>query len=394
MANAVSRAQSKSASVPTARPFFGLLDAVLVTDPEYAFDGAIAREAAAAAWMWIVRDVAADLIDPAVTDADPNAAPALTLLIPELLTRANRAIASAATSREIDHRLRTQLGGDHNFARLPTVLLALKCRPALEKAQTFGRAANGIHDDAALAMALQSLPLGDRAVSALLFQATVGQVAMPSRLVTAAIRLAGGASETALSRAGFAPLVDALLAHAQEQIPALAQYGAFADVDLLCRAIDRFHRLTKGIHGNIDLGRNSRWAMVMAALTKHVSSLLEPRLREVVPDVSRAMRRPREGADRVDADQLLQALNGIYLLATIRDARDSLALNALFDQTWTQVGQAVEMHVQRSLEALRHHPADAANAARLDAGIKMAELRFGAEYAEVLRRARDSAVRR
>ncbi|MGN6488279.1 MAG: hypothetical protein ACTHLT_10735, partial [Devosia sp.] len=83
-----------------------------------------------------------------------------------------------------------------------------------------------------------------------------------------------------------------------------------------------------------------------------------------------------------------------YVLATVRDCRDSLALNALFDQTWQQVGQALEIHVQRNLELFRSKPSDRVTGQRLDAAIKMAELRFNGEYAEVLRRARDSAERR
>ena len=81
-------------------------------------------------------------------------------------------------------------------------------------------------------------------------------------------------------------------------------------------------------------------------------------------------------------------------MATIRDCRDSLALNEVFHETWSYAGQALEMHLTRNLEQLRETPTDQNVLARLDAGIKMAELRFSAEYAEVLRRARDAAGRR
>ena len=78
----------------------------------------------------------------------------------------------------------------------------------------------------------------------------------------------------------------------------------------------------------------------------------------------------------------------------MRAARDSLALNALFDQTWTQVAQALEVHIQRNLEILKQNPEDKSTGQRLDAAIKMAELRFNAEYADVLRRAKETAERR
>ena len=50
--------------------------------------------------------------------------------------------------------------------------------------------------------------------------------------------------------------------------------------------------------------------------------------------------------------------------------------------------------MQRNLESYRQNPADRITAQRLEAGIKMAELRFNAEYADVLRRAKESADRR
>ncbi len=376
------------------KPFLGLIDAVLVTDPvDFQFDGAVAHSHAMAAWVWMVRDVAPDLIDANASADDAAAVQALEALMPELLARARAAMAESSSSRDAERRLTGQLGGEEPWERLPFVLNALKCRALLDKAQSFGRAVNGITDEAALSLALQSMPLQDQGITALLMQAAVGQVTQPSRLMTAVIKIAGAATEAAIQRAGFAPLVDALLAHAQSQVPALMQMGPFADIDLTCRAIDRFHRLIRSVHGFIELTRNGRWAMVIAALTKSVSERVEPRLRDVMPDLNKALRR-REGADKLDSDLLLSALNGVYVLASVRDARDSLALNAIFDQTWTQVGQALEIHIQRNLEILRQNPADSATAQRLDASIKMAELRFNAEYADVLRRAKEAAEKR
>jgi hypothetical protein len=377
------------------KPFFGAIESVLVEEPvDYDFDGAISREHAFAAWTWIVRDLAADLVDPNADETDPAILAAFDALLPELLSRARTALAAAPASFDAERKLKTQLGGEEPWRRLPIVLNALKCRSLLDKAQAFGRATNGMQDEAALATALQSMPLSDKAIAALLMQAALGQVANPSRLVTAVIRIAGSATEDAVIRTGFAPLIDATLAHAQNQIPALIQIGPFADIDLTCRAIDRFHRLIRAVNGYVELNRNGRWAMIVAALTKQVSSRVEPRLREVPMDVNKALRRVREANDRLDSDQLLAALNGVYVMTTVRDARDSLALNALFDQAWTQVGQALEINIQRNLDILRQNPADRITSERLDASIKMAELRFNPEYAEVLRRAKEAAEKR
>ena len=376
--------------MPAAKPFLGLIDAVIVDDPvPFPFAGSVGRPVAQAAWTWAVRDVCPDILGNVETMATAD----LDALMPQVLTRMREALEQAG-DHESNRRLRAQLGSAEAREHLPVVLNALRCRALLGKAQAFGKATNTITDDAALGTALQSMPLQDAPVAALLLHAALGQIANPTRLVTTVLRLAGGGTEAAIQRAGFGPLVDAILAHAQNQLHALQPQGAFADIDLTCRALDRFHRLIRALTGNIEVARNSRWATVLSALTKYVSERIEPRLRDVVPDLNQSLRKAREGADRLDHDRLLAALNGVYLLATIRECRDSLALNALFDQAWSQSGQALELHLNRNLELLRANPDDKLVAARLETGIKMAEIRFNPEYAETLRRARTAAERR
>ena len=376
------------------RPFHGMIDAVLVPDPAtFDFDGAISEASAHSVWTWMSRDVAPDLMRLDLSPEDPKAREALDHVMTELMQRTRDAVSAAAANAEAERRLIIQVGGEAPYSRLSVVLNALKCRNLLEKAQSFGRAINAMPDEAALSMALQSMPLNDHAVTALLMQGAIGQVSHPGKLMQAVIRIAGGSTEQAISRAGFAPVVDAIFSHAQSQVPALKQFGAFADIDMVCRAIDRFHRLMRAVMGFVELNRVSRWSSIAAGLTTTVSELVEPKLKDVGPSINLALRR-HSGTDRVDPEQLLSALNGCYVLATVRDCRDSLALNALFDQTWQQVGQALEIHVQRNLELFRSNPADRVTGQRLDAAIKMAELRFNGEYADVLKRARDSAERR
>jgi hypothetical protein len=397
----LSATQNKSQSTPArrlrehaGRPFCGLIDAVLVPDPAtFEFDGAISESQALAVWTWMSRDLAPDLIRQDMSPDDPEARAALDIAMPEMLQRSRDAVSQAAASADAERRLIIQVGGEEPYLRLSVILNALKCRGILEKAQSFGRATNSMTDEAALAMALQSMPLADRAVTALLMQGAVGQISQPTKLMHAVVRIAGAPSEQAINRAGFGPLVDAIFSHAQSQVPALQQSGTFADIDMLCRAIDRFHRLMRSVMGVIELNRLSRWSSVAAGLTTTVSELVEPKLKDVAPSINLAMRR-HSGTDRVDSDQLLAALNGCYVLSTVRDCRGSLALNAVFDQTWAQVGQSLEVHVQRNLELFRTNPADRVTGQRLEAAIKMAELRFNGEYADVLRRARDTAERR
>jgi hypothetical protein len=111
-------------------------------------------------------------------------------------------------------------------------------------------------------------------------------------------------------------------------------------------------------------------------------------------DISRALRQGRDGIDRLDADSLLAALNGVYLLGVVRDCRGSLALNEAFDEAWARAGETLEFHLTRTMDRLRASPGDTVLAERLASGIKMAEIRFGADYAEALRAGRAALNRR
>jgi hypothetical protein len=374
------------------RPLFGVIDCVLVDDPApFVFDGAIVRSHAAGAWTWLCRGIIPDLVDPLRGLPEAEAQAGFVAALPTLLTRARAAVAVATPGSDAERRIRVQVGGAEALQRLPLLLNALKCSAFLGKARAFGRALNGIEDDEAVATALQSMPRHDAAVAALLMMAAIGEVAAPGRLVCAATRTANGAAEADIVRAGFAPLIEAVLAHAQNAIPPMLQPGAFGDMDLVCRAVERFHRLIRALNVYLELPHAGRWSPVVAALIKRVSDRLAPQIRGVVGDINLSFRRPREAVDPL---QLLAALNGVYLLATVRDCRDSLALNEVLDEAWARTGQMLDVHLERLLEALRAAPTDPEVAARLDAGIKLAAIRFGADYAAVLGEARAGVERR
>ncbi|MCS6760770.1 MAG: hypothetical protein MO846_01240 [Candidatus Devosia symbiotica] len=55
--------------------------------------------------------------------------------------------------------------------------------------------------------------------------------------------------------------------------------GVFADIDLICRGLDRFHRLVCELTGYIEFKRDNQWTAILSTLTKQVSDRIEPRLR-------------------------------------------------------------------------------------------------------------------
>ncbi len=382
-------------AVMPAPVFGGLLDPVLVEHRlAFASSSCIARQDASTIWRFVVRDLCPDLIPLAALDGQPYGADEFLAVVAVVADRIRAAMTAAARDPEAARRLGAQLGGEAGLAALPLVLTGLGGWPLLGKAHALGQAINAISDDGAMGRALGALPLADPPLAALLFHAILTGISNPARMVLAAIKAAGGAGEARLSQAGFAPLVEASFAHAQQQALGLQPQSGFADMDLACQRLERYHRLLRALTANIEFARASRWSGILNGIVKLASERVEDRLRDVVPDLNSALRRARSGADRSDADRMLAAINGIYLVAAIRACRESLAVNALFDQVWAQSGEALELHCKHNLELLQTDPPNPIIAARLDGAITMAQVRFNPAYAETLRRARATAERR
>jgi hypothetical protein len=378
--------------------FMRTFEPVLVQEPAmFIFEGSITRKDMSAIWRWLSRDVAPDLavsLQDAATDGESPES-VLDAALPQLIADVRAAVAAAKTSGLDERKFIAQLGGEEVYERLPHLVNILRCRPLIGKAQALGRSSNAQTDEAALGAALQGMPLKNAGMVSVLFHTLVGESAHPSRLISSIIAIAGSAKEAAVRRSGFGPLVEAILAHAQNQVSLISQQnGAFVDAEVVCDAVTRFHRLIRAITGYLELERGARWSHLASEITKTMAQRIEPRLREVSVDVSQSLRKAREGVDRVDSDRLQAALTGIQLLTAVRDARESLALNALFDKIWIETGQNLETLIDRNLEVYKQNPSDTNTAERLNMGIKMAELRFNAEYADVLRRAQEVIEKR
>lgn len=378
--------------------FLEALDPILVNKPApFEFRGSVRKDVALLVLKWIARDVMPDLHDRFSAELENGTAPTdiVSGLVPEILTAAKKITEAAKSDRAVDQRLTVQVGGDEVRSQLDRVLFALRSKKLIEKAQAFGRATNSLTDERALGLALQSIPLEQKGQASMLMHALVGQSATPGRLVAAAVSIVGRTDETSIKGAGFGSLVDAMFAHAQNQLATLAaRFGTFSDVDLVCRGMDRFHRLMRGVNSYVEFTRNGQWSMISSELTKSASLSVENRLKTVVSDLSFCLRRPGGQGDGIDADQWLTALNGMYLLVAVRDARESLALNALVDQVWRDSGQVLEAIIERNMGAFKKDPGNKALSQRLDYATKMARVRFGDEYADILDKAQKSHDRR
>lgn len=374
-----------------------LLGPILVNDPEFhVTQGSLGSSDVLAVWTWLVRDSDANLTDEAtaaISASEP--AKALGMLSLKVANLIGAGIAAAKKDPVVAKRIQIQLGSQETFAELGHVEMAFRHQQLLGKSVAFGQAINGVQDKNSLKLALQTFPVDDPIVSAFMMHAALGQVKNPNRLVSVILELSDGNSQRAITRAGFASAIDAIISHAQSQIVHFTNtHARFADVDLICHALDRYHRLIRAVSSVTENDKSSHWANSVAHIVRRMSSLIEPRLTKVDVDIRQSLRKARTGPDRLDSDLLFDALNGLYLLAAVREALDALALNNIVNRLWGEIGKALEILISRNLDAYRQDPQNDILAERLNTGIKMAEIRFNPEYASIMSRARDGATKR
>ncbi len=373
-----------------------LMGPVLVDPPVlYPSEGAIEKPHAIAVWNWLVRDIEPGLTqeagDALASETSPRLRSAFSLKIAELISRTRQSISQ---NEEEKRRFKVQIGGDEIFQSLERIQNALRYHQLLPQAVAFGRAINNVHDEDALKLALNAFPVDDPAVSALMMHAAIGQAKNPHRLVSVILDMSDAPTQQGVEAAGLAPVIEAVIAHAQNQLGVFVDsYGRFADIDLACRALDRFNRLIVAVSIVTENDKNCRWAQKVSGLVREVSRMIEPRLTRLDSDIRMSLRKPRTGVDRTDPELILDALNGLYLLVAVKAAKESLALNTIVNTLWATIGKDLETLMSRSLEAFRQEPDNPVFLERLNAGIKMAEVRFNPEYAAILTRARDTAVR-
>ncbi len=389
-------ASSTSAESEVRRLLREILGPLLVGGrPHFDPPGAILVSDAEAIWTWLERDVVPELSAQArkALQQDGN---------PEILATFTKSLAAqiaeqlqfAQDEPDLLRRIRVQIGDEAAFAHLRHVASGFRCQPYLGKAVAFGRALDRQKDEQAVGLSLSSFPAKNSALMPMLMHAAMSQVSNPARIVTVVTRLSGGATERAITQSGFDTIIDAMTAHAQNQLSLIGDKGHFTDMDLVCRAILRLHAFIRGISIIVENDGHSRWAGRSAKLVAHISDQLAPRIQRVEADVRQALRPSRAGSGGIESDALLEALNGLYLLTTVREARDSFGVNSVLDSAWTQTGQVLETLISRNLEAYKMEPNDDEVARRLEAAIDMARIRFNPEYAEVIERAKEGALRR
>jgi hypothetical protein len=314
-----------------------------------------------------------------------------------LFTALRRTDAAARRDPRIEQKFAARIGGDRALADLRDMLDLLPRIAGIEKllahlpAQI---AANEAAEKPAGAMInahVQAAP--DEAVY--VATAVAGRLATPATLVRFASQYVGSTDVATLRRSAAASaMVDVALSAAERHVVRfVATLAARGPLVRLLHDIRQFHEIVRGATTAVDIEDDRQWSHRLAALRTAMSEPLVAAVDGVVPALRVAMLGDRfahpSDADRDDA------LRAAALLAAARRHRDSLAVNAAVTRLWPVVDQALQVYGRPLIDKLRTAKGPDRERLELASGVfvDIAEHVHGDEYAGVLRKTREKALR-
>ncbi|WP_141703604.1 hypothetical protein [Methylobrevis pamukkalensis] len=357
-------------------------------------------------WEFLTRDVAPDLFPPWLQGPEPK------LLLPEAeqkreiqalreaaLAEIREACEKMSATAKGHMRLTGLLGGEralldlgdlHRIHDLRTqIALLLKELPAQvvigEASET--SAMNVIH------RFLQRAPAEAAFAGAILLRRASSGVS----LARIAVALGGGDTAAEIRKSNAAVFLDLYFTEVERVVirfdRARKRHDDIADME---RELGLFHELVRGLSIAIDFDGDREWRKRLGDLRRRMSEMVQPEIDGIVATIRRALR-IEGGASRAARENDAQdAIRAMTVLAQARKCRDSLAINEAIGRVMQSAEQAVEVLGNRCIDQIRKTGGDAqAEAiAAADVMLKLAEIAFGAEYASVMRKARDRAIGR
>jgi len=369
-------------------------------EPEV-FGAGIRRFALDHFWEWIQRDLdqnAIAEINKSLGGQDQPTEREVELTLGKIIDIVTPIIQSCFRDDELRRRLTIQMGGPAVFETVPVILSAFGYVGYIKSGVRFGRELSGHEDPDALKYALEHIEFPSNDVKGLWCQSFTSGVSRTDILAATIAKLSYASTSEAITKSGFAEFVDALLINAQQQIEIIEnQSGIFKDIDLTCRAIDRFHQIARGLQFHLELSKSSKWNYSLERLVKRGANSLSGKFSDILRDVKKVLGPAQNGkaAGRLDPADVLHAYNGLYILAATRSARESLAVNAVVDRVWKDVGISLEAMVDPIFEHFKLSAgSDALDSAQVDIAIKFCSIRFGEDYAAILSRNKANILRR
>ncbi len=390
------------------RMFFHTLEEFLINEhlPEKQ-EGRVHRPVLNRVWTWISRDVLPHDIDILIRQVEAGKLneDRLDTMVRALRRRAVDAISTALekgkSSEKEYRRLSIELGGERGLADLRDINKIFAAEGwlvpflnAVPESLTERRLKGDIDILKMVEKAAHRFPEYNSVVAAALLE----RADRPSALCSFAGRLARSDDPRVIGQSPFAPFVDMVLSEAERlNILAEAHRTRNPDPVAFSQALQEYHSLVKGVELDMDLSQTDTWRKRLSNTKKKISDIVSRELASAHGAVRRSMQVPvlnKAGDFKVDQNAIDDAVRALRVVVMVRNATETFAVNDIGKRTRQAVEQTLEIVTRSLITELRkqHGKALDAHVAAVDVAIMLSEIYYGADYAQQLRRSRQSAI--
>src|SRR6187401_98399 len=391
------------------RLFFAAVEPFLVDDvPERKHLGRIARASLDRIWTWICRDLMLreartyiDHVQLLLAADERNGAHQVARAFQDFVEqRLRECLASIKRNEKESKRIAGQIGTPHAIEEIRELAAILRARDALGVigSRLPGSISNLAGEQLQNVWGLLDSPIGrHRDVFLYALLVVMSRLGSPWQLIRLAVHAAVSDRADHIAATPVAIAVDVVLGDLDRIVTNLRAALKIAESDEAGRLLKDFHDAARALHTEIELPAESTWGRQLAGARAEAANLLEGEIRDLPAHVRRLLR-PRNGReaitplDSIDVDDV-----GVRLavLAECRNYADELAVSEVTLRVHSELQSYFDNGTQILLERLRVSPPAelALRQSQVDAAVRFSAELFGANYAGLLARAADIAVK-
>ncbi|MEP5068728.1 hypothetical protein, partial [Roseibium sp.] len=390
------------------RLFFTPLDEFLINEHlPTKQEGRVNRAVLNRVWQWIGRDVLPGDVKRVLDQAEQDtiSEERMETLVKSLRKSSVEAVGDVLHKIEISdkdrRRLGMEVGGERGIDELKDINKIFAAEGWL---MPFLNAVPESLDEAGLKTGKGVLKLVEKASTRfpdhipVVAAALLERADTPSALCSLAGRLARTDDAKAIGNSKFSPFVDVVLSEAERlNILAHEHRNNNPDPVAFSQALSEYHSLVRGVELDMDLSHAGKWQKRLSATKKDISEIVTSELQNAHGAVRRSLMIPGfDEAGELDQDQTVidDAVRALRVVVMVRNASQTFAVNDIGKRTRQAVEQTLEI-LTRSLISELHKTdgkAREAHLAAVDVAIMLSEIYFGGEYAQQLRRSRQTAL--
>jgi hypothetical protein len=389
-----------------ARLMFRSLESFLIDSNLQPRPGQIRRSSLASIWQWLVRESIPTPIrefEAGLISLRGGTAAQTDELVRKLQLAAAEAIDKVINPEQgVDRqRAMSRVGPPSTVEDLPGVGAVLQNREALEtfdsklssNLRTFGDSQVNSMIGALNVPALQTAITLPFALTMIMQHLT-----QPWQIVRLALKVAGSDDEIRVAATPYGVAVTMAIHDIAQLTADLREELKRSHYNNVAEKLKLVHDGVRGLRTELDIRSDSTWGKRLAAIRVDISNALKSEI-ESVPGRVRRLLRQRPDKDisansKIDQDEVNESAALIDFVAICRNYASELAINEMTLRTYSELQQYVEKSTETLVQSLRGCDPRVKPFRHMQAlaAIRFCEVLFGHDYAQLMRRAVESAM--